>query len=348
MRSVTLVNYDGNASTNELRPVEKPFNLSLRCDHYIGRGGADDVEEEVADTLGCMDIVHADITCTANGSMATTTPLPLTRTDHYNYSILTVTVPAHTIGSQLGVLAFTAANEWGFRSSAAHARKYLERLRIASRSRGLGSEQRTHYHEVVTRLSNTLTTAQFAPLTAVTIIYGNQTFNQTKALLQAEVANISTSLNATTAQAMAATAKAGHNATFALATGTPLGKGWRRLGVADIFNETVGYGWTNDTATQQRTLVTSLDHTKDDGIHGSYIGGKTPSTLRLQIPQVLTHGVVTLISGSADTGRQAATTAIRVSGCLGGQEGAAVLPGDYDYSGFYRHVAFRFNVWIEM
>ena len=31
MRSVALVNYDGNATTNVLQPVQQPFNLSLHC-----------------------------------------------------------------------------------------------------------------------------------------------------------------------------------------------------------------------------------------------------------------------------------------------------------------------------
>ena len=137
---------------------------------------------------------------------------------------------------------------------------------------------------------------------------------------------------------------AAHGAVLALTTGAP-DEGWTRLGVDDLFNVTVSYGWANHTtATNQRTLVTSSPgNDRSGGLHSSYIGGKSPSTLRLQVPQTVTQGVVTLITGSADTGRQAATTAVRVQGCLGTPQSTLTLPGSYDYSGFYRHIAFRFG-----
>ena len=106
MHSVALVNYDGNATTNVLHGVAEPFSISLRCDHAAdhatggdGWGWGEGEGRGGGDVLGCVDIVHASITCTTNGSTttATTTPLALTRTDHDGYSVLNVTIPGHTI-----------------------------------------------------------------------------------------------------------------------------------------------------------------------------------------------------------------------------------------------------------
>ena len=170
MRSVALTNYDGNASLNAIQPVGSPFTLTLRCDHHATTSGdvegdddADDADADDADdddddviTLGCGDIVNASITTfgyTAAGR-ATTLPLTLRKTEHGgSHTLLSVTVPGGTIAAELGVIVFSAAGEVEYRAEAALARKALERLRIASRSRGLDRE---HYAGTIAQVRETL------------------------------------------------------------------------------------------------------------------------------------------------------------------------------------------------
>jgi hypothetical protein len=165
MRSVALTNYDGNASLNAIQPVGSPFTLTLRCDHHATTSGdvegddddaADADADDVIITLGCGDIVNASITTfgyTAAGR-ATTLPLTLRKTEHGgSHTLLSVTVPAGTIAAELGVIVFSAAGEVEYRAEAALARKALERLRIASRSRGLDRE---HYAGTIAQVRETL------------------------------------------------------------------------------------------------------------------------------------------------------------------------------------------------
>jgi hypothetical protein len=174
MRSVALTNYDGNASLNAIQPVGSPFTLTLRCDHHATTSGDvegdddddddadaaddddDDDDDDVIITLGCGDIVNASITTfgyTAAGR-ATTLPLTLRKTEHGgSHTLLSVTVPAGTIAAELGVIVFSAAGEVEYRAEAALARKALERLRIASRSRGLDRE---HYAGTIAQVRETL------------------------------------------------------------------------------------------------------------------------------------------------------------------------------------------------
>ena len=164
MRSVALTNYDGNASLNAIQPVGSPFTLTLRCDHHATTSGDvegdddddDDDDDDVIITLGCGDIVNASITTfgyTAAGR-ATTLPLTLRKTEHgSSHTLLSVTVPGGTIAAELGVIVFSAAGEVEYRAGAALARKALERLRIASRSRGLDRE---HYAGTIAQVRETL------------------------------------------------------------------------------------------------------------------------------------------------------------------------------------------------
>ena len=109
MRSVTLVNYDGNASTNALDPVASPFTLSLRCDH------AADSSSGGQGALGCANLTNASIT--SSGARGGTTPLALRKTQLGAHTVLSVTVPGNTITAELGVVVFSAAGEWGFREA---------------------------------------------------------------------------------------------------------------------------------------------------------------------------------------------------------------------------------------
>ena len=157
MRSVALTNYDGNASLNAIQPVGSPFTLTLRCDHHATTSG--DLEADADDdiiTLGCKDIVNASITTFGHttAGRATTLPLTLRKTEHGgSHTLLSVTVPGGTIAAELGVIVFSAAGELEYRAEAALARKALERLRIASRSRGLDRE---HYAGMIVQVRERL------------------------------------------------------------------------------------------------------------------------------------------------------------------------------------------------
>jgi len=323
MRSIALVNYDGNASTNVLQPVAAPFTLSLRCDH-----SADSSDKGA---LGCKDVANASITCPGGTG---TTALSLHRTDHGSYSTLNVTVPEHTITGDLGVVVFSAAREWGFRAASAIARKSLERLRIASRSKGLRPVQ---YQGIISDATTALRLAQTAPLTASALSSGADTFRNLATSLTGHLVNISMILDGGAEQSRAATVSAAANEAtlLALATVPPLAHGqWQSLSTTSAFNASVGFGWTDLSS---RSLVTSNDANQTDALHASFIGSTTPSTLRLQLPATAATGFVTIISGSFDQGRQSATTSVAVSGS------AVTLPGAYSYSGVYRHLAFRFD-----
>ena len=106
---------------------------------------------------------------------------------------------------------------------------------------------------------------------------------------------------------------------MALAAGAPAGSDWQSLSPTALFNESSGFGWVDESG--GRSLVVSPDANVSDktidSLHasvivGALVAGKAPapSTLRLVLPGSATTGVVTIVTGSNDNGRQAATTAV--------------------------------------
>ena len=210
--------------------------------------------------------------------------------------------------------------------AAALARKSLERLRIASRSDGVDQDQPT-----LSAATQALHLAQAAPLQLLALQSGAERFRRLAASLANSVANISATLDDASAQSQAATVAAAGTSPgsvlLALAAAPPNGR-WQRLTAITAFNASAGFGWTQARGAGRSTVV-SPDAQQTDALHATFIGGtdapgSSASTLRLRLPPASkgAPGVVTLISGSYDTARQAATTAVAVSG-----SGSVLGPG---------------------
>eukprot|EP01052_Picozoa_sp_SAG31_P006192 SAG31_NODE_282_length_18516_cov_9.338600_10_plen_771_part_00 len=343
MRSVALVNYDGNATTNRLRPVNSSFNVTLRCcDNDV------DVDEreggQLETSLGCANISHASIT--RFDTKPTTVELPMTMTTPTDgCSFLHTHVPAYGITGALGVVVFSVDGEHQLRAAAAVARKELERLRIASRTKGLSPRARATQVAAVVAADLALRNVQRRRLTAQILSAGVSEFALLKLNLSAAVAAISTDVQAVGSAAKLATVQAARSSLVALAVMPPSAGDWQTLSPSQVFNASLGFGWVGGGV--DGVLVSSPDASSTDALHGSFIGGHSiklaneVQTLRIEIPGDRTSGVVTIISGSYDTSRQSSTTALRVEGAV--PSGVLQLPGDYDFSGYYRHPSFRFD-----
>ena len=212
--------------------------------------------------------------------------------------------------------------------AAALARKSLERLRIASRSDGVDQAQ---FQPTLSAATQALHLAQAAPLQLLALQSGAERFRRLAASLANSVANISATLDDASAQSQAATVAAAGTSPgsvlLALAAAPPNGR-WQRLTAITAFNASAGFGWTQARGAGRSTVV-SPDAQQTDALHATFIGGtdapgSSASTLRLRLPPASkgAPGVVTLISGSYDTARQAATTAVAVSG-----SGSVLGPG---------------------
>lgn len=325
MRTLQLVNYDGNASSNMIYPVISPFTVHLRCTDSAGA------------TLGCKDITNVSITCPAgvNNASGSTQQLALNKQEAADHIILSTAVPGGSITGELCVIAFSASGEWELRSAAASARKWLERLRIASRSRGL---DRMSFVGLLSSSAKQLQTVQEGRIEKNVLRKGAgaQKFLTLAALLELHVENITQVLTASDLVRRKAVVGLGSGTMMAVAARAPANTKWQNL---TQYSSSTGCGWTDLTA---RTTLVSAESTLDT-IHGAAVGGKCGerSHLRIDIPSVAGSGVVTLISGSFDTGRMAASTAINVKGAVAG--GSLSIPGGYDRSGEFRHIAFRFN-----
>ena len=318
MRSVALTNYDGNASQNTLAPLAAAFNLTLRCcdqDSHpaLGPGAATPRRPMV---LGCSYITDASITTTAPAGSANPTTAPLElglwKTVAGDCVALHTTVPAGTIVSELGVVAFGMRGERGLRAAAAEARKWLERLRIACRTKGLGAS-RAYYGRVLQGAVAAVAAVQGNTLTPALLSTGEATLSTLATQLEGQVANITEFLSLKSAALRAEAVAAGERAALAIAASpaAPAGSKWKPLGATAVFSASVGYGWTQTSVGQLR--VDSAEPLNDT-LHASFIGGGPglgpvgpragpgAGTLRVDLPaSITTTGVVTLITGAFDT-----------------------------------------------
>lgn len=336
MRSVALVNYDGNATTNELHPVAQSFNLSLHC---CDASGASD--------FGCSDIRNASIVTFGNAS--TSNVLGLTNEALADgCRLLHTHVPGNTITGSIGIVVFSVAGEYELRSSAAAARKGLERLRVAARSTSLATDERARLQSFIAMANVKCQTVQAEPLRAAVLADGTNELTSLASALRSELQNVTTTLTNRAQTDRAVSVAAAESALLALAAAPPPETKWVSLPTMQAFNDTVGYGWHAGGG----VLVHSPEPIDD--VHGNFIGVSQTvkpmmtteddiSTFRLDIPNctVGMSGVVTILSGSYDAGRQSSTTAVRVEGAVTG--GVLQLPGDVAFSGSYRHPSFRYN-----
>eukprot|EP00937_MAST-01D_sp_MAST-1D-sp2_P000446 g446.t1 len=366
LRSVALVNYDGNATANTLVPVHAPFTLRLRCDDNdpamlpaarararTQPGHNDPVP------LGCKDIANATITSAAGPGSATrhgegagahgssntsTMPLALSRSSVGGVIVLSVTVPAGTIRSELSVIAFSAVGEWNLRAAASVARKWTERLRIAQRSWRLGTaaDVRRRYVPMINAAVAAIDAIEKGPLTAGLTAQGEARMTALASALRAELANVTRCVMGASIAARADAVAAARGAVRAISAAG--GGAWQPLRYDTVVNSSTGYGWVDaGVGSGDRRLVVSPEASlalSGDHLHGAYIGGTEPSTLQLDLPAAIVDGgtgaVVTLVTGSYDTARMVVSTAVQVSGAT-----TISIPADVDISGRFRHIVFR-------
>ena len=342
MRSVALVNYDGNASTNELRPVASPFSITLRCCD-------DDIAWDLPSTdvhLGCDDISNASITTSGAKSSTVVLPLTVTKISGVTCTLLHTSVPGGTIHSALGVIVFSVCGEHRLRAAAAVARRELERLRIATRTEGIPAGNRAMFMAEVAAAGVALRKVQQGPLRAAVLADGVSEYAKLELNLSLAVFDIGLSTTKTAALGQLLTLNASSSSLLALAAIPPSTGTWQTLSPSQAFNASLGFGWVDGDG---GVLVSSPDGMRarddgsTDGLHGAYIcsADNKVRTLRIEIPDASDSGVVTIVSGSYDESRQTATTALRVEGAVTG--GALQLPGGYGFSGKYRHPSFRFD-----
>jgi hypothetical protein len=367
MRSVALVNYDGNASTNTIRSISSEFSLALRCcDNDATLGAATTGGPPPA--FGCNNITNASITTTTIKGNGTTTLLALTNTPLTSAGscrLLQTVIPANIIRTTLGVVTFHVAGEYELRAAAAVTRKALERLRIALRTKTLTAafvqQQRVG---TLTPAEAVLRSVQQGPLTTAALATGVVELRTWETKLHAAVANIALTASGRASVGRAATVAAAESAVLALAAVPPANSKWQLLPARLLWNASIGFGWVAAANTSfphpTATVVTSPDAASTDPLHANFLGWRPSTTdmalpspvsraglaldnptLRIEIPPGVSSGVVTLITGSYDASRQSATTALEVRGAVTG--GTLRLPGDLGYSGYYRHPSFRFD-----
>lgn len=345
MRSVHIVNYNGNASTNVLHAIDTPFNVSLACNE----ADCNLISHAVLYRLGLDGAAGAAF----NSSNSTYPPLILAVDK--NASAITCSIPKGSIPGTYGAVVFSGDDsEYAARDAAASARKWRERLEIASRSRGI---VRDDYATQLANATNALEAVQDPEANpAANFAKLHTTYTSLASSLQAAVDNITTFVARNARNARNATVFA--NATLKLSMESADGLlelGWKPLFKTSVYNTSAGFGWLPPADGGTAVVCTSnaIGEPGIDSLHSSSLQACASDP---QKPGVVDNGaarfridvnvaqeyVVTVITGSYESVRQSATTEIAVSmpndadAALG-----AVLPGSLVFSGEFEQKAFR-------
>jgi len=335
MRSITLVNYDGNATLNLLRPVADPFSLSLRCD---------DLQDQVSSS--CQDISNATLIVLENVRGAPSYhihQLEVSKEQKLGHMIMKVTVPGGAITSALGVVVFSAPAELSARSAAGEARKMLERLRIAARSHGLNRRDYTSQLDGASQELQTLQArhSQVPPHSFQALA---SRMHALAASLRQALNNVTSSASNGQKQQRAAVLKA--VAPLLLSAGDSGGtakppSGWLQLGSQQKYSPKTHYGWVKMSAAVTAKL--SPEAGSLDGVHSETLSSISNATLRLDIPGNL--GVpryVTLVLGSYDVSRTSSTSEAHISPVgLQPECPTVALPGKPMLAGLFQHRSFQ-------
>lgn len=235
MISVQMVNYDLDLATDHARPVG-PFRLSLNADDAERFASARLIRPE-------GDITELDLERQG----------PEVR----------VTVPSLNLWA---TVVFAADGEWEARSLAAGTRKWLERLRIASRCPGQG---RGAHDEVIAQASELLARVQgpanvpdFSVLSKPLAHMGEELRRRGEQI----TASVTAAQKTMRAEVLGSAAVA--KLDFG---GTEAPEGWTPVTVDTTYTQRRGFGWTS------KGQMTAVDDGRPDPLHRDYIRNRDPA-----------------------------------------------------------------------
>jgi len=235
MTSVQMVDYDLDLTADQPRPVG-PFRLSLRVDG--------------AERLTSARLIRPE------GE-----PMPLEMEKHG--AEVRVTVPTIDLWA---IVLLAADDEWETRSLAAKARKWLERLRIASRCSG---QDRDAHDELIAQASALLAQIQgrvkvhdFTTLREP-LVHTAKTLRQRVEQITENVSTLQKTL-----RAQILNVEAVKKFDFG---GMEAPEGWTPVTVDSTYTQDRGFGWTS------RNQMTAVDDGRPDPLHGDYIRNRDPA-----------------------------------------------------------------------
>ena len=333
-RTVHVVNYDGNASTNELRPIAVPFTIELECD----AAGCERLSTVTLHRLGVADALQL--------VSSPPPPPPLALTFQRRGTTVICDVPAGAIAGVYGVVVFSADEEAVARATAADARMWRERLSIAARSRGI---ERDAYARQLANAGHALAALQSQtegdPAVDFTgLLPELDALNRS---LFGAVANITgvveTGFEATMEGTVLASGSLKLSAGDTDAAALP--KGWSALRSTTSYTKALGYGWLpgqpkicSSAATSSPT-VDAVHRTTLNSCPLGYAAsgvGDAATRLRIDLDTAAAEMVITLVTGSYGYERGVATTAVNVYNVSARCPGCAVaLPGGLVFSGAF-------------
>jgi hypothetical protein len=354
MHTVHIVNYDGNATTNVLRSIAHPFTMTLACGDSCSL-----LTQAMLYRIGLAGTAAENgrnLSASAPSSESSSyPPIALTVQKTPRNNEVACTVPAIGIPGVYGAVVFSAPDEYSARAAAATARKWRERLTIASRSRG--TVNRSDYSEQLADAAFALDSVQASSASRALNFSGLAApFTSLAASLNASVTNLTRFVAANSAFGRNATVRT--NSTLKLSAGNEVdpGGGWKQLSSTTEYTASKGYGWLPGQASSICAAATV--EAGVDPLHGSCLRACPFDPEQIDVPDGaamlridLQHGmeqVVTIITGSFEYVRQSATTEILVQNmslASTKDDGTpcvdATLPGGLVFSGEFEHRAFR-------
>lgn len=196
------------------------FAVNLKIELFV-RAGAKSV-------LGCGDISNASII--TFGDASTSMALELTNDAAADgCRLLHTRVPGRTIAGSIGVVVFSVPGEYQLRSSAAMARKSLERLRVAARTKTLAAQERSALESLISAASVKCQAVQAGPLHAEPLSDGAEELASIANDLDSELRNVTATLTKRALADRAVTVAAAESALLALAAAPPPGTKWLLL-----------------------------------------------------------------------------------------------------------------------
>ena len=235
MTSVQMVNYDLDLTADRTRPVD-PFRLSLRVDG--------------AERLASAQLIRPE---------GDTILLDLEK----HGTEVRITVPSIDLWA---TVLLAAEGEWELRSLAAETRKWLERLRIASRCpgqvRGAHDEVIAEASELLARIQGRVEVHDFGTLRGPLARMGRKL----RQCVEQITDNVTAMQKAPRAQILNVEAVR----KFDLG-GTETQEGWTPVTVDTTYTPRRGFGWTS------KGQMTAVDDGRPDPLHRDYIRNRDPA-----------------------------------------------------------------------
>eukprot|EP00935_MAST-01C_sp_MAST-1C-sp1_P002114 g2114.t1 len=339
MHSITFVNYDGNATSNLLHPVQAQVGFTLLCT---------DNSRSKCSAIQQAHLVTFDVNGTSRGPIA----LPFNATASRSGTLLSAHLPPRTI-SVLAVVVFSAVDELPLRAAAAQARKWLVRLSIAARSRGI---DRQDYQTAIGAATRDLDAIQCVGTNCSSKCSNCSAaaFAQMADSFKLAVKNVTRFVETLRENRTASTLTAAGRADIRLlasATDSSRAAGWAALTNSQLYDAQRGYGWL--APLPKIATVAAVSSSSPDMLSAVHLSAEVPATFRLDLPHGLPStfydsgtgcSLVTIFTGSFDQSREVTTTAIRVT--ITPSDGSAdtatlSLPGELIFSGDIAARTFR-------